>query len=127
MAFAHVRDVRFVKSLLLAAAAAALTVATVVDRPRPVEGAASKTPLPVPDEETSVRVTHELVAAQAVSEPPPEPVRRPVARVSRLRAVKSPRPPPPPRAALARWFFGDGAHRPSPFPRPAERQRSTVR
>jgi len=127
MAFAHVRDVRFVKSLLLAAAAAALTVATVADRARPGEGAAWKAPLPVPDEETSVRVTHELVAGQAVSEPTPEPVRRPVARVSRLRAVKSPRPPPAPRAALPRWFFGDGAHRPSPFPRPAERQRSTVR
>ena len=63
-----------------------------------------------------VRVVERFVHADLVTPRPPlGPARARPARVPRH------------RSALARLFFGEGAYRPRPFPRPGESQRPTER
>jgi len=64
----------------------------------------------------SVRLEEELVHARTVTAAP-APV-KPSAALRRA-ALKSPRGQAKPRGGALRVLFGDGTHRPQPFPRPA--------
>jgi hypothetical protein len=124
MAFAERRVVSVTKLLIVAGAAATAVVLMTMARrsaPPPPALMLAETPPAMPSvDERPVRITEELVTTRPVSSAAPAPRRQPptVARAQRRVAASEP------RTGLARWFFGDGTHRPAPFPRP---HRSTVK
>jgi hypothetical protein len=114
------------RSFIVAGAAATALLAATSDRMPGRAGPAAAPVAGVPAAERPVRVIYELVTARpAIESRPPSSVRvrarhPSLTRTRRGSVAES-------RAGLPRWFFGDGVYRPNPFPRPAERQRSTVR